>query len=459
MMAFTCFTKDDYQPNWHHISYARKLDEFIAGKVKRLMVFIPPQHGKSELCSRRMPAMLLGRYPNKRIAVVSYNTKFAAKFNRSVQRIIDSPEYRKLFPKTTLNKSNIRASSGSWLRNSDEFEIVDHRGSLISVGIGGGLTGNKVDIAIIDDLYKDPAQANSRAYRDTVVEWWNSVLETRLAEDAQICVTFTRWRNDDIAGHLLEMEKQGLNLEKWHVVKYEALKDKPTKDKYDKRKKGQALWPKQKSARALKLIQKRAPHAFNALYQQDPQSIGGNLVKGEYFFRYEKKDLPRNTIRHAYIDTATSDKELRGNDPTGILVYSVFRNKLYLIDFIKGMWSSPDLIEAIQDIYERQLSKASEVWIENKSNGRSTKQILDRGTKINSILENIKGSKSERMENELPTLKAGRVGLPLGAIWVDSFLAQCEGFPLLTHDEEIDCLTGAIRTGLGTAAGRLPGMY
>jgi hypothetical protein len=108
------------------------------------MVFMPPQHGKSEMCSRRMPAKILGDNPNKRVAVCAYNHTFASKFNRDIQRIITSSEYKELYPETTLNERNVRSdASGSWLRNNDEFEIVGKKGSLISVGIGGGLTGKQ----------------------------------------------------------------------------------------------------------------------------------------------------------------------------------------------------------------------------------------------------------------------------------------------------------------------------
>ena len=459
LLEFTRYTKEDYVANWHHRSYAAMLDKFIAGKIKRLMVFMPPQHGKSELCSRRMPAKILGDNPNCRVAVVAYNHTFAAKFNRDVQRVIDSREYREIYPESSLNIKNIRSdASGTYLRNSDEFEIVGHRGSLISVGIGGGLTGNKVDIAIIDDPYKDPAQANSEAYRNTVVEWWDAVLETRLHNNSQVCLTFTRWRHDDIAGHLLALQKAGMNVDDWHIVSYEALKETPAPDQHDQRETGEALWPGQMTADRLEAVKARNPIMFEALYQQRPTPRGGNLIKDSYFFRFNAHELPPGPA-HCYIDTATSEEELKGNDPTGILVYREYRGQIYLLAFYKGRWPMPELLEKIRYVHRMHLSgRASKIWIENKSNGRSTKQMLSEDKSMSIILENIKGKKLERLENELPTLEAGKVGLPVGEMWVDAFLTTCMGFPLVTHDEEVDCLTGAIRTGLGKVQGGLPRM-
>lgn len=448
LLAFTLATKDDYIPNWHHRSYAATLDRFRRGECKRLMVFMPPQHGKSELCSRRMPAQMLGDNPDRRIALVAYNHTFASKFNRDVQRIIDSPEYAAIYPGTALNASNVRSdASGSWLRNSDEFEIVGRRGSLISVGTGGGLTGNKVDVAIIDDPYKDAQQANSAAYRAMLEEWWDKVLMTRLHNNSQICLTFTRWRHDDIAGKLLAQQAEGLLHEEWEIIRYQALKTDGETAPGDPRQTGEALWPGQLTAANLLSRQALGPQGFEALYQQNPTEAAGNVIKDAHFFRYNMSDLPPG-VTNCYIDTATSEAELKGNDPTGILFYRVARGRVYLEAFYKGRWAMPELLENIKTTAARHLQgRQSRIYIENKSNGRSTKQMLA-GSGLNIILDNIKGGKLERVENELPTLEAQGVGVPSGAIWVEGFLEQCKGFPLMAHDEEVDCLTGALRTGL-----------
>lgn len=454
LLAFTEYTKPDYSTNWHHQLLAEKLDRFIKGDIKFLMVFMPPQHGKSELSTRRLAAKILGDHPDKRVAAVAYNHDFAAKFNRDIQRIIDSPEYRELYPGTTLYGKNIRVDSqGSWLRNSDEFEIVGHKGSLISVGVGGGLTGNKVDVALIDDPYKDAVQANSQAYRSMLEEWWDAVLETRLHNESQICLTFTRWRHDDIAGKLLDLQKQGLTTRKWEVVRFEAIREMEDIEG-DPRRPGEALWPQQHSLEKLGNMRASNPLVFEAMYQQRPTPKAGNLVKEEYLRSYELGAVPDSVPTHFYVDTATSEAELKNNDPTGILAWKYWKGGLYLIYFEKGRWSAPDLIEKVKWVHEKFGSgRASKWYIENKSNGRSTKQILDKGTNINVLLDNIKGGKIERLENELPTLEAGRVFLPMSDGWVEGFKAHLLGFPLMKHDEEVDCLTGAMRKAFGTPGG------
>lgn len=142
---------------WFHEAYYRVLEAFAAGRVRRLIVTMPPQHGKSVGASTLLPAYLLGRNPDLRIAIASYSASLASKFNRRVQRIIDSPEYAAFFPETTIKRG---ARPPEYLRTADEVEIIGHRGGLLSVGREGALTGNRVDCFILDDLYKEGATFN-----------------------------------------------------------------------------------------------------------------------------------------------------------------------------------------------------------------------------------------------------------------------------------------------------------
>lgn len=449
LLAFTTWTKPDYEINWHHSAFCRILDRFIAGEIKRLMVFMPPQHGKSELATRRLAAKILGDYPGKRLAVVAYNHTLAAKFNRDIQRIIDSDEYAKLYPDTRLYGKNIRTvAGGSYLRNSDEFEVVEKGGSLISVGIGGGLTGNKVDVAIVDDPYKDAATANSAAYRAMLEEWWDSVLETRLHNDSQVCLTFTRWRYDDIAQYLLDNSEREEVRHEWHIVRFEAIREHEEVEN-DPRMPGEALWPERHSLERLQGIRASNPLVFEAMYQQRPTMKGGNKVKDAWLRTYLPSEIPDSIPVHCYIDTATSKGELKDNDPSGILFFKVWQNSLYLVAFYKGMWGMPELIDNIKRLHAVHCDRRSRIYIENKSNGPSTQQLLKKSANFAVLLETPKGSKEERLENELPSIEAGRVYLPEGELWVANFKAQLLGFPKMKHDEEVDCLTGAMRVGLG----------
>lgn len=325
LMQFTKLTYSGYIANWHHEAYAKKLDAFTRGLIQNLMIFMPPQHGKSELCSRRMPAKLLGDNPDLRLALITYNQTFASKFNRDIQRIIDSDVYRDLFPGTTLNASNIRTVAGSYLRNADEFEVVGHRGGLISSGVDGGLTGRPVDVLIIDDPYKSQKDAWSPTIRRSVQEWYDTVALTRLHNKSQQLITLTRWHQDDLAGKLLATEP-----EKWDVVKFPAIKEGDPVD-YDPRQPGEALWPEVHSLERMEAVKRRNLFVFQSMYQQDPKPAEGLLFPPDalhYFTAEDIVDMEFESI------VAISDVADKGSDYYFMPIGGVKNERIYVLDVI-----------------------------------------------------------------------------------------------------------------------------
>ncbi|MGD1843298.1 MAG: terminase large subunit [Thermonemataceae bacterium] len=272
---FVEYMFDDYSWNWHHRYICHKLQQFADGKIKKLAIFVPPQHGKSELASRLFPAYKLGKNPDARIAGVSYAHSLSAKFNRSVQRYIDSAKYREIFANSQLYSMYSRsASDGAYLRNSDEFEIVGYKGGYISVGIGGGLTGNKVDLLIIDDPVKDAVEAGSPAFQARNWEWYNSVASTRLNNNAQQLLIQTRWDSNDLGGMILRNDPE------FEVIVIRAIKEDMAHDceGRDPRKLGEALWEKEHSREKILGIKERSPKTYFSLYQQEPQDPTDILV-------------------------------------------------------------------------------------------------------------------------------------------------------------------------------------
>jgi hypothetical protein len=264
-LNFVTYTKKDYEVNWHHELLASYLDRFSSGDIKKLMVFMPPQHGKSELTSRRLPAYLLGKNPKLKVVGCSYSSDLAKSFNRDVQRIIDEQDYKDVFPQTKLNESNVKTVSGSYLRNADIFETIEHRGFYKSVGVGGSLTGTSVDIAIIDDPVKDAIEGNSLTDQARKWEWYTNVLLTRLHNDSQQLITMTRWHKEDLCGKILQRMPEG-----WEVLRLEAIKQNETHEA-DVREYGEALWEAKHSKKKIMSIAKANPNTFNALYQGDPK--------------------------------------------------------------------------------------------------------------------------------------------------------------------------------------------
>ena len=275
---FTLYTYPTYLMGWFHKEVCEALDKFLedvlAKKSPRLILTAPPRHGKSELVSRRFPAFAFGRCPDLQIIATSYGADLAQRFNRDVQRIIDDDTYRTLFPETTLNGRNVRTDSrNAFIRTSDLFEIVNHKGAYRSCGVGGGITGTGADILIIDDPIKDRAEANSPTVRANVYDWYTSTAYTRLSPGGGVIVMNTRWHEADLTGQLLS-KMQSEEGDTWQIINYPAIAehDEPH------RKTGEPLHAERYPLEALERIRAAVGERdWAALYQQHPVPDGGGL--------------------------------------------------------------------------------------------------------------------------------------------------------------------------------------
>ena len=331
LLSFTRHTLPAFAPAPFHIAYYEVLTRFAMGEIKKLIITMPPQHGKSEGATRRLPAFVLGQDPDKRIAIVSYNAIKARKFNRELQRIMDDDRYYELFPQTLLAGQASYQEQGrrsrNYARNSDECEIVGYQGSFKTIGVGGSLTGEPVDMLIMDDLYKDASSAWSPVIRQNVADWYDTVASTRLHNDSQQLLVFTRWHMEDLAGRLLEQE--GVydpieNPQGWLLVSFPAIQNRPPSEQ-DPRVEGEPLWPERHSLEKLLEIKGRSPTVFESLYQQNPQPSQGLMY--EEFTCYT--DLPSRSYSVAYIDAADS-----GADYLCALFYKEAEDGNYITDVL-----------------------------------------------------------------------------------------------------------------------------
>lgn len=305
-----------------HRAYYRVLGAFADGRIRRLIVTVPPQHGKSLGASMLLPAYLLGRDPDLRIAIASYSASLASRFNRRVQRMIEAPEYAGLFPATTIKQG---ARPAGYLRTAGEVEIIGHSGGLLSVGRGGSLTGNRVDCLILDDLYKNAMEADSPRIRENCWEWYVSVVRTRLHNDSRELVVFTRWHEEDLIGELYRREcvrelKAWEQLdrhpaEEWLHLNFEAIRT-GTPTEIDPRSPGEALWSERQHADLLARRRALDPLRFECMYQGRP-AVREGLLYGDRFATYHQ--LPDRLFRRAnYTDTADT-----GDDYLCSLSYAV----------------------------------------------------------------------------------------------------------------------------------------
>lgn len=282
LLDFTTFVSPWYEPFWHHALLASYLDRFARREIRRLMIFMPPRHGKSELVSRHLPAYLLGRSPDAEIIACSHAASLAGAMNRDVQRIVDSNAYREVFPGLRLPAG--AGTDRSWQRNSDTFELVGRRGSYRSAGVGGGIVGHGFDYGIIDDPFKDRQEADSPVVRQSVWEWYASTFYTRRSPDACICLMHQRWNEDDLAGRLLALAAADPAADQWTVLALPALAtldhDGPLATP---RLAGAPLWPERFGDDELARTRAASEYEWAALYQQEPAPQGSAEWPAEHF--------------------------------------------------------------------------------------------------------------------------------------------------------------------------------
>jgi len=451
--ARTCFftfltylSPPEFSFNWHHKYICKVLQEWLqTDKHPFLMLFMPPQHQKSTMLTEYLPAWAFGQNIDYQSILVMYNSTQAKKQNRKIQRIIESQKYASVFPGTKLNSKNVVSNAaGSYVKNSEEFEIVGGRGFLKAVGVQGGIAGNPAKLAFMDDVIKNVAEANSQTYRNRVFDWYTDELEARLHNDSKVAFTITRRHEDDLAGRLILRDGTTETGGKWKVITLPAIKE-DNKNPEDIRKIGGALFPALHSLERLKEIQAKQPRTFSGLYQQRPTAAGGDMIRGAWFPIIKKNQLPFNINSVAwtcFIDGAWTEK--KQNDETALCIcYFDKTDKILYIRSITGVRKKlSDFIKFFESFsIQNGINKNSLIHIELKASGYAFEDLLlNKGYNCTGINNDfVRLGKFNRVESIEPFLRSGRVKLIEGN-YIDSFILQAEGFPNSKHDDKIDVL-------------------
>lgn len=440
--SFILYTYADYQMGWVHKEICDTLDQFLrdveAQKSPRLIICQPPRSGKSEIVSRRFPAYALGKNPDLQIIATSYSSDLVSRFNRDVQRIIDDDIYREIFPSTTLNGRNVKTDTrASYIRTSDLFEVVGHKGSYRSTGVGGGITGQGADILIIDDPIKDRAEANSPTIREKLWGWYTSTAYTRLSPGGGVIVMATRWHTDDLIGRLIQKMQEGSG-DDFNVITYPAIAehDEPH------RKVGEALHPERYDLEQLNAIRQTiGPQDWSALYQQRPVPEGGAVFKIDAFKRWNSTNLPP-----AFDQILGSwDMTFKDSKSSDYVVGQVWGRKgvdLYLLDLFRGQWDFTKTLEMFA-LMTAKYPRTHRWLIEDKANGSAIISVLKK--QIHGITPiTPTESKLERAYAVTPLIEAGNIYIPESATWLANFEDELLNFPAGAHDDQVDSMTQAL---------------
>lgn len=358
LIVFNGFVNTRYQATWLHKEIAKKLEGVERGEINRLMIFVPPRNGKSEIGSILFPAWYLGRNPDKEIITSSYSADLAQDFGYKTRNIVDNREYQELF-NTKLREDS--KSKAKWL--------TEEGGGYTAVGVGGAITGRGANILIIDDPIKNREEAESQVVRDKIWNWYTSTAYTRLEKGGAVILILTRWHKDDLAGRLLKAQEAGGD--KWEVIKFPAVatKDEPF------RKEGEALWREKYDLKALEQIKKTVGlYDWSALYMQEPISSETQEFKEEYF-QYRTMDEVRalNTRNTLTIDTAISQKASADN--TGFCLNFTDRENKWNLKAWKKKMSPLELIDDLFSIYD--MFRIEVIGIEKTIYLQAIKPFLD----------------------------------------------------------------------------------
>lgn len=343
LLPFILRFNDKYEPGWVHKDICEKLEWFSAAvaarQSPRLMIFMPPRHGKSEIGSRSFPAWHLGRYPHHEFIGCSYGSDLANGFSRKVRDVVKDPAFTIVFPEATVNKDS--QSVEQWLTTAG--------GGYSAAGVGGPITGKGAHVLVIDDPVKNRADAESQTSRDAVWDWYTSTAYTRLAPGGGVLVILTRWHDDDLAGRLLRKQAEGEG-DEWVVVEYPAQA--VTDELF--RKAGDPLHAERYDREALERIKRAVgPRDWQALYQQNPTPDEGDYFNKGMFQWYGPQDIPDYSELNFYTawDLAIGEKE-QNDYSVGITVGVDRADRTYVVDVQRGHWNSLELTEKILDVYQ-----------------------------------------------------------------------------------------------------------
>lgn len=425
----------------HGDSWRRtKMSDFLANKVQAfveadtgnaydiLLIETPPQHGKSLTITESFPSWYLGRYPKNRVIEASYNDDTAKRFGRKNMEKIEQ-----------FGSSIFGVKQGSiWTTN--EFELSNGWGRMISRGLLSGITGNPANLIIIDDPIKNREEADSQNIRDKIWAEWQNTLKSRLAAGGKVIVIMTPWHEDDFAARLT-LHEQNVTLLRLPV---EAEEHDPLG-----RKAGDPLcpelgknrkWLEQFKASYLSDPSKGGLRAWQALYQCSPRIEGGNLIRREWWKYYRPQDFPSFGTTVISVDAAF--KDLDKNDFVAIEVWSKLQNSYYLRACLNRHLDFPQTLQAIR-LMKRLYPEAQYILVEDKANGSAIIQTL-RSEFVGVLSITPKGGKVSRVNSISPAIESGNVFLPEQELWAEAFVDQFSKFPAGEHDDMVDAASQAL---------------
>lgn len=420
----------------------KKLVDLEQRRITRLLVEMPPRHGKSSLCSQYFPAWYLGRNPDHNVIIASYESGIAATWGEKARDTL--AEYGGdvfgIKVRTQFNRST-------------DWRIDGHTGRMRCVGVVGGITGRGANLLIIDDPIKDALEASSETYRDRAWNWYTSTARTRLEPGGIIIVIQTRWHQEDLIGRLRRQALLGG--EQWESLTLPAICEQP--GDVLGRQVGDTLWPDRYNHEGLRILRESIPeHWWNALYQQRPTPPGGALAK-TIWFKLAHTRPAGHVVRCRFWDCGGSEKQGgKEGDPTVGALVARRGNEFFVEDVIRVFYSSGDVDKLIRQTAERD---GQQVLVREEQEPGSAGLAVINMRKKTMVGFNYRGipSTHAKVLRWTPMLVQAEVGnvFIVAGLWNPAFLAEVGDAPYGSHDDQLDAVSGAFQV-CALGGGSLP---
>lgn len=439
-------SRSQYITAKHHKAIAAALEQVEIGLISRLIINVPPRHGKSQLSSRMFPSWFLGRHPSESIILATYADKFSWDFGREVREIVEDPLYGQVFPDVALETASV-----------DRIETTAG-GKAFFVGRGSAITGRGSTGLLIDDPIKDRVEADSLVTRNKLWAWYNQVAKTRLLSSVGwIVIIQTRWHEDDLVGRLTDPRSPDYSASeghKWKIIDLPALAVSDA-DPLG-RKQGEALWPERFPVTYLEDMRSADPRGFQALYQGSPSPEKGNFFVGDRIKTYARNDRPPNAELRFYAASDHAVSTSQDRDKTCCLMIGVDReNNIWLMeDLIWGHFSTDVVVEKMIDLMAKY--KPLYWWAERGHISKSIgpflrKRMMERNVFTSVFEVTPVHDKKARAQSIMARMAMGVVYFPSFAPWWMEARHELLQFPFGVRDDFVDALAW-VGIGLGIHA-------
>ena len=425
-LSFVKYVWPEFIEGSHHKIINKKFNDLAEGKIKRLIINMPPRHTKSEFASFLFPAWMMGRNPNMKIIQATHTTELAVNFGRKVKNLIETDEYKTVFPEVSLAADS--KASGRWDTNKG--------GMYYAVGVGSNLAGRGGDLVIIDDPHSEQTAMSHHGFEDAW-DWYTGGPRQRLQPGGSIVLVQTRWSEKDLTGQLVRSMAKDPLADQWEIVELPAIFES-----------GEPCWPEYWSLKDLTAVKASIPPSkWNAQYQQQPTGEENAIIKREWWRRWDKKSVPNLQYVIQSYDTAFSKRETA--DYSAITTWGVFypdeiggAPALILLDSKKGRWDFPELKAFALEQYNYWDPET--VIIEAKATGLPlTHEMRNMGIPVVNFTPSKGNDKVSRVHAVSPLFEAGMVWVPDEA-FSDEMIEEVAAFPNGEYDDLVDSMTQAL---------------